>query len=53
MDSVGVGHLPDADRFHGHGTNTLLDLLKGKGFFTVGVGELAHGISFKKDIRHG
>ena len=33
MDSVGVGHLPDADRFNDHGTHTLLHLLKRKGCY--------------------
>jgi phosphopentomutase len=28
MDSVGVGHLPDADRFGDHGANTLLNIYR-------------------------
>jgi len=31
MDSVGVGHLPDADRFGDHGANTLLNIYRQTG----------------------
>ena len=31
MDSVGVGHMPDADRFHDDGANTLLHIFRQRG----------------------
>ena len=35
MDSVGVGQLPDADRFDDHGTNTLLNIYRQTGMLKI------------------
>ena len=35
MDSVGVGQLPDADRFDDHGTNTLLNIYRQTGTLNI------------------
>jgi phosphopentomutase len=35
MDSVGVGHLPDADRFNDDGTNTLLHIYRQAGVLKI------------------
>ena len=35
MDSVGVGHLPDADRFNDNGTNTLLNIYRRAGVLKI------------------
>ena len=35
MDSVGVGHLPDADRFNDDGTNTLLTIYRQAGVLKI------------------
>jgi len=46
MDSVGVGHMPDADRFSDHGANTLLNIFRQSGELKIpnlcamGLGEI-------------
>ena len=35
LDSVGVGHLPDADRFNDQGTNTLLHIYQQTGILKI------------------